>query len=337
MTDYLEQVKSAIDATTFHSPSNYSWFGREPSRLPARIRGAMTARTARSYLLYQLQSQLYVDFYIRGSLAKAPWGESCITSDAFTFLEELSAANSGCGSWQSGWVVASVHGDEVTVRNNGLALWVQPEDCLFDKSNPIELGTTICIRMPKELRNISPGYYMVLSNQGTDSADTEQLIRLYWNLRSAGAVDFVRKVTRLLNEEGLFFKLKVLTDPASYNRCDAAVIYFYRHNHQQILKKLSQVCDEMVDCLKPNVPMFAKRLAPGVGLAEDPGSSESFGQHRCRLLADGMIRAYEEGSRRLDDRLAVVMDSFASAGVKLEWPYLNSNSTDVYAFPGKLT
>jgi HopA1 effector protein family len=337
MTNYLEQLQGAIDATTFHSPSTYSWFGREPSRLPSRIRGAMTARTARSYLLYQLQSQLYVDFYTRGSFVKPTSSESGITSDVFTFIEELSAANSGRGSWQNGWEVASAQGDEVTVRRNGLVLWVRLEDCLFEKSNSIERGTTVGIRMPKELRSISPGYYMALSNRGTDATDTEPLIRLYWNLRSAGAVEFVRGVTRLLNEGELFFRLKVLSDPASYNRCDAAVIYFYRRDHHQIMTKLYQVYDEMVDRLKSNVPMFAKRLAPGVGLAEDPGTAESFGQHRCRLLADGMIRANEQGARGPDERLAVVMHSFASAGINLESPYLNSNSTDVYFFPGKST
>ena len=31
--------------------------------------------------------------------------------------------------------------------------------------------------------------------------------------------------------------------------------------------------------------LLVKRLAPGVGLAEDPGDGSSFGEHRGRLLA----------------------------------------------------
>jgi hypothetical protein len=53
----------------------------------------------------------------------------------------------------------------------------------------------------------------------------------------------------------------------------------------------------------------------------DPGGEESFGQHRCRLLADGIIRAYERNARSLDERLAAVAERFAEDGVRLDRPY----------------
>jgi hypothetical protein len=49
--------------------------------------------------------------------------------------------------------------------------------------------------------------------------------------------------------------------------------------------------------MRPGTPVFTKFLAPGLGLAEDPGQGDSFGQHRCRLLADAMILAYEQGKK----------------------------------------
>ncbi len=81
------------------------------------------------------------------------------------------------------------------------------------------------------------------------------------------------------------------------------------------------------------MPVFTKPMAPGIGLAEDPGTEESFGQNRCRLLAEGMIRAYEQRARSLDRRLQILAESYAGAGISLTHPYLNRNSTDGYTHP----
>ena len=95
---------------------------------------------------------------------------------------------------------------------------------------------------------------------------------------------------------------------------------------------LSRVYAEVSRYLKPGVPTFTKPLARGLGLAEDPGQGESFGQNRCRLLAEGLIRAHEQRVRSLDARLQVVLDCYAAAGVRLDRPYLNAGSADDYTF-----
>src|SRR5262249_33566341 len=84
--------------------------------------------------------------------------------------------------------------------------------------------------------------------------------------------------------------------------------------------------------LKQGTPTFTKPLAEGVGLAEDPGQGDSFGLHRCQLLADGMIRAYEQGKKSVYERLKVVEDRFAEDGISLEKPFLNPGSSDDYHF-----
>jgi HopA1 effector protein family len=193
-------------------------------------------------------------------------------------------------------------------------------------------GSKLWLYVPKELVGISPGYYMALSNQAINPDEAKGIVRLYWNLRAEGAEPFVRDATRLLNEAGLFFKLKVLSDPRSYMRCDAAVVYVCQDDYLPVAEILSGIYPQVARYLKPSVPMFTKLLAPGVGLAEDPGQAESFGQHRCRLLAESMIRAFEEGARTLDDRLRIATDCYASAGIRLSHPYLNPKSSDVYTF-----
>ena len=88
----------------------------------------------------------------------------------------------------------------------------------------------------------------------------------------------------------------------------------------------------VADGLDAATPVFTKVLAPGIGLAEDPGEKLSFGEHRCRILADGLVSAQEQGRRALADRMAIVQARFAEAEVDLERPFLKPGSTDQYFF-----
>jgi hypothetical protein len=290
----------------------------------------MTPKTARNYLLYQLQSKLYSDFYIRGIASSAVWNDG--VTGASSFVEALSAANMGKGSCESGWEVQEAVADRVVVRRSGLTLWVRPEDCLVPDGGSLNVGVKLRLRLPKELLSVSPGFYVVLGDRGSSSDAVPPLVRLYWNLTAEGAETFVRAATRLLNEAHLFFKLKVLSDPASYTRCDAAVVYAHKDDHSAVCNILGRMYPKVAPHLKPSTPIFTKKLAPGVGLAEDPAQAESFGQHRCRLLAEGMIRAYERRASSIDDRLEIVTDCYAASGIKLSQPYLNPGSDDNYNY-----
>jgi hypothetical protein len=86
--------------------------------------------------------------------------------------------------------------------------------------------------------------------------------------------------------------------------------------------------------LRPLTPALTKTLAPGLGLAEDPGGQESFGTHRCLALAEGMVRAYERSASTPEARLEAVAESFDDAGLRLEAPFLNPGSSDRYTLSG---
>jgi hypothetical protein len=50
--------------------------------------------------------------------------------------------------------------------------------------------------------------------------------------------------------------------------------------------------------------------------------------HRCRLLAEGVLRAQQQA-----DPLEEVRRRFAADGISLERPWLNAGSVDQYNFP----
>lgn len=332
MNDYYHHVEAALRATVFRSPTSYSWFGKHSQPLPRWAKQALNGKTARDYLLYTLQSQLYCDFYVQGVAAPAQREPVEVLTDQTAFVDELSAANCGTGHWEDGWAVHAAGEPEIIVRRAGLKLWVRPQDCLLPQGSSVAPGLPVSLRFPNELPKLSPGYYLVLSNQPLSQRDSLPLVRWYWNLTAAGAVPFLRHATARLNEARLPFRLKVVNDSKRFTRCDAGVLYVLKSDHHAVAEVLASVYSKVANGLRQRTPVFTKPLVPGVGLAEDPIQGESFGQHRCGLLADGMIRAYEQGKKTLQDRLAVVIDRFAEDGISLEKPFLNPGSDDDYAF-----
>ncbi|MEV4894276.1 T3SS effector HopA1 family protein [Nonomuraea sp. NPDC055795] len=95
----------------------------------------------------------------------------------------------------------------------------------------------------------------------------------------------------------------------------AAVIYLSRDAFPALAEPMLALRAEIGGFLSPRTPVFTAELAPGLGLAEDPATGESFGEHRCRLLAEAMARAEESGT---SDVPAAIDEYFARAGVDLD-------------------
>ena len=51
---------------------------------------------------------------------------------------------------------------------------------------------------------------------------------------------------------------------------------------------------------------------------------------RCRLTAEGAVRAYERDITPLRHRVSAVADCFVEAGLDIDRPYLAPGSTDDY-------
>lgn len=335
MSSYRDSVGGALEALTILSPTSYSWFGSGVRGLSPEIEAAMDAKTARSYLLHQLQAQLYDDFYCRGEARPSmpdPWPAP--RGGPSPLVQALSKTNAGSGSLEGGWRVVEVDRDEVVVERDGLRVWASPHEILVSDGVPLTPGAVARVLMPKELLRLSPGYYMALGDVEFPAPGTDPLVRFYWNLRSGGAVRLVGLLTRALNEAWLAFRLKVVSASDAFVRCDAGVLYTPASQYDQTARVVAEAHAQVVHELKASTPAFTKPLAPGLGLSEDPaGGLDSFGMTRCGLLADAALRAAELGAVTIPERLDVVAARFAEDGIDLDAPYLNSGSTDRYVFP----
>ncbi|HEX8219027.1 MAG TPA: T3SS effector HopA1 family protein, partial [Chloroflexia bacterium] len=329
---YLLQVRSAVEATSISSPTAFSWFGATTRTLPPQLARAASPGTARSYLTYNLQMRLYNDFYIKGTAQPASNHVSQQALAGITpFVQELIAANRGTGYRQDGWLVEREEEGEVVVSRNGSTLRVPTALC-SPPAVPGQVGAQVSIWFPKDLLGISPGYYMAVSNKPLSQADEAQLVRLYWHIRAEGAARLVKLVTNLFNADELPFKLKVINDPRRFQRCDAAVLYISRADYSRAVAHVEHARAAIANEMREPVPALTRKLAPGLGLAEDPEDHESFGLHRCAMLAEGLVRAYEKGKERIEERLQEVVDRLVEAGVDIERPYLRAGSTDTYTY-----
>ncbi|HYO48867.1 MAG TPA: lanthionine synthetase LanC family protein [Chloroflexia bacterium] len=331
MSSYVEQVGEAVRATLIHSPTTFSWFGKKSPLLAANIRRALDTNTARSYLLYSLQAQLYTDFYCQGGAApsKVEMGSHPL-SGVTPFVERLSAANTGSGQWAEGWEVHALEGEEVIAKKGGVSVWARPMDCQVSGGEHLSPGMAMNLHLPPGLIAISPGYYMALGNNRLRGEDAESLVRFYWSIDPEGAASLMRAMTASLNDAGYPFRFKVLNDPVRFTRYDAAILYISKSHYGQVASLLGSIYGAVAPHMREGTPALTKRLAAGLGVAEDPGSGESFGLHRCNLLAEGLVHAYERGLRSLPDRLAVVEETFSQHSINLDAPYLNPGSQEDY-------
>jgi hypothetical protein len=331
--NFIEQVEAVIQATTFHSRMTFSWFGKLSPHLHPSARRALTPQIERKCLLYNLQFQLYKDFYCRGF--PNPAEQELIDGQdvgVTSFVRQLSVANAGKGYCSDGWSVHTVRGCNVAVRRAGLELWARPRDCLIPPGILIEPGMRLGLRFPKELFSISPGFYVAMGDKELVGDNSQALVRVYWNLTAEGSVRFMREATLTLNGAELPFKIKAVNDPARFTRRDAVVLYIRKADYRHVSELMERIYPQLVPSLKKGEPAFTKQLATGVGLAEDPGQGESFGAHRCRILAEGLIRAREQRRRSVQEKLKVIKDCFEENGIDLSKPFLASAAVDDYDF-----
>jgi hypothetical protein len=331
VSEYLGQLEDAVGATVIHSATSYSWMGELSPRLSPKVRSALTPGTARAYLRFALQTQLYHSFYRLGRTAPNSREKLRRSLDGRTpFVESLSTANLGRGFVEDGWVVQEIRDTTAIVEKHGLALWVPVDECLVPPGTRIVAGGSVGLLHPKELPALSPGFFSVFGDLPFPASNSVRVVRLYWNLTREGAPPFVQMVSERLNRARLPFRFKLLSDPDRYERCDAAVIYLPADGYRDAAPIIEQIYGHIAPLLDSATPAFTKRLALGLGLAEDPRGGQSFGMHRCGLVADGLILAHSESAPSLEDRVELAIGRFAEAGIDIDSPFLNPGSTDSY-------
>ncbi|HEY0590166.1 MAG TPA: T3SS effector HopA1 family protein [Thermoanaerobaculia bacterium] len=312
-------LREAVSATRVRPPHAFAWFGRGEVAVAASFRPRLTARERAAALARSLASRLYLAFYSQGAATSHP---PAFPSPAFdpAWVARLSRANRSRACRDGGWREIGRSAGEAIVGKNGVRVTVSADDVRRDRD------ARVSILVPRELLRMSPGYYLAL---GEAYLPDVPLFRVYLNVTPEGALSLLRSATSILNDASVPFRLKVAAHEGAFGRCDSAVLYAPRRDRAAIFAMLGSTVPRLSGLLRPDVPVFTKRVAPGVGLAEEPDTSESFGESRCAILADALIRSASRAAT-LEHRMRAVRRAFARHGIPLEKSFLNAGSADVY-------
>ncbi len=349
-----ERVREILQAITIVSPTTYRfanhtmnvaadghgpWTGVGPATSPATPGIAGTPPAATHPLVLHLTQQLYQHCYCSrfdGTLRDAAVFTPPAEVEQIAFSARLSAGNTGQDRWDTGWRIMSMLPSGQVLAQKGdrvRVLWGGEFVTIGSAGVPPAPGAGIQIYMPHESWTLQPGYYYVLGTETVDAQDDRDLIRVYWNVGTDEVASLVQLLTHTLNRFTVPFRFKCQVNPAAYARIDGTVLFVSRRYYHFVAELIeTYVLPGIGARLDTETPLFTKRLAPGLSVAEDPGTGESFGMHRCRLLAEGALTAFEHGDRTGDGELllAAVVDRFKRDGLDLEHPYLNAGSRDVY-------
>jgi len=166
-----------------------------------------------------LSAALYRRFYCRPSRSTVPGPPD--PRAVRVFVEALSSANAGSGCWDAGWIVESKEADgALQLRKPGQQLRFSASETDFRADGgEVVPGATGRLRIGKELREMLPGFYMVLGEADRpyrSPARPRAMTRFYWHLTAQAAAPWIAELTRRFNAATVPFEAKVLSDPATY-------------------------------------------------------------------------------------------------------------------------
>ena len=288
----VTQLAAAIEALEILGPTRYAWLG-EAFDLPEPVRRLAPPDGLRAALVHAVQWRLYADFFTAG--APTPPPARITRSRDRQLAAGALGGQRGNGHDDPGWWFVGFDDGRLIVERLGLHMWAAPEEVAPDVPGPLRGGDPVAVRMPSEAPNFSPGFYMAFSDRGLDPDRPRLLDRYYLHVRAGSAVRCVELATTRLNAADLPFRLKVVDEPASFGRCDSAVLALQRKDRDAALHHVRELHQSLGPGLDARVPALTLRLAPGLGFAEDPAGGVSFGAHRCRLIAAALVEAHEAG------------------------------------------
>ena len=328
-----QELAFILDAVAILSPSSFTFCGQPSSGLTMPMAG-LQLPPGTPPLMHELTGQLYQHCFSNRFTGQIVKTEPRPESDG-VWLESLARANQSRDRWEDGWqVLQGMSNGQFIARRGGTTRTLSPGEFVNLSGSGMYLppGSAVRVYVPRESRAIQPGYYFAFGETLADSSDEFSMVRFYWNVAAEGAAQLLQLVSGELNRWQVPFRFKTGVQPGMLARRDSAVLYVPRRSAPITHELVLEICKRVEPPLRLEVPLFSLRLAPGLAFAEDPGTQESFGMARCRMLAQGIWLAHEKGARLPEERLAFVEQHFRSEGISLQRPWLNPGSADDLPF-----
>jgi hypothetical protein len=333
-----EEILSIFDAVAITSRSTFSFAGNESKGIAQPMMGLRVAPDAPS-LMGELVGMLYQHCFCHKFTGRIERSEPSVPENDASWAETLARSNQSRERWEDAWEVIHAMPNGHTVAKRGaIVRMFSPGEFVNLSGSGMVLApaTPIRVYVPRASLTVQPGYYFVFGETFGDASDEFSVIRFYWNVSADGVPNLLRLLSSELNYWRVPFRFKTGLNRAMLSRRDGAVLYTPRHYAEFTFALVSKVHKKVQASMEDDIPLFALKLMRGLAFAEDPGTQESFGMARCRLLAQSIWSAHEKGIRDADARWHIVREQFQFEGVSLDHPWLNAGSANEFAFAAEM-
>jgi hypothetical protein len=360
LPDLLETLEEIASKITIHSDFKITHPNYQPLELAvAEVNSLqqLPREIQNKYLNLQLRTFIH-SIYFDGSLKSTVTDEVNNNAETLTlenntvrginnsYYTALESNNCGSGFYEPGWVITGKEGDDLLI--------VQKDDLTLHVEQYRNLQhSEVAVLMPKD--RLELGYYIAVGNAGfVNMHHINPSVNIYFNFTPEAAPAIMQALTQQLNDLGVPFSFKVAYDlDECLHHYDSGILNIEKNDYSKVVPILQQIygdtlkeslsasvpsiserltsCRLRVTDFNPEIPLFTKYLAPGLGLAEVP-AGESFGMNRCRIIANALLDAYYDDNNILPTRISFIKQHFAKMNISLQSPYLNPDSQDIYQF-----
>lgn len=324
-TNIQEELADIFAAVQIHSPMAFSFRGEAPIQVGGQAHSAMG--NVHAPLLAGLGGLLYSECYTRTRMLGA-------APPPLNLAPSLMQANQTQDRWDPGWSIYHLGGDgRIAIQKGDRSRMAVIGEYASNKAPGMlpQTGDQVNLRVCPGSADMQQGFYFSFGATLSDQFDDCALVRFYFNVEAGGAAELLRAVSSRFNHYAVPYRFKTLSDAALYKRADAAVLYVAKRYFNIAAALLIDLHGRLAVPLRQQTPMFCRTLRPGIGMAEEPGTGESFGMNRCRLVAESIVDAWLGGAESVEARMNAVRKRFDAAGIALERPYLNARSVDMPA------
>lgn len=241
-------------------------------------------------------------------------------------LDALRAADASTVRWEDGWSVVAVSSrGRVGVVRDGRRRLLHRVDVLPVDGPCLPPAMGASVRVTARREHADPdGFWFTFSGDWDESAQPVEVVRFYWNAPAGALPALVGAATSALQQAGVAYGLKAASVPGLAVRADSAVLYLRRADAVAHRSVVMAVHRQVAGLLDEPTPPLALRLRPGLAVAEDPETGESFGQHRCRLLAAALQRA---------PTVEAAVAGLVAGGIDPLSPHLNPGASEDHSWP----
>lgn len=251
--------------------------------------------------------------------------------DPAAFLAALRSANPVAPRFEAGWTVARIDPAGILLADSMGRQRAAALADILPYAGGVAPGQPVRLALQREMVTGPGGHYVILGRPIRDARAGGQ-VRFYWNFGTEGAAPFLAAIGGGLERRRIPFQAKVPASPGGYGRSDCGVLYLDSEDVESALDFVAGALDGLGRALRPDTPLFARRLAPGLAFAESPPGGDSFGMHRCRLVAEGLVIAFERGADSPEARVDAVCERFTGYGLDLAALERNAATSYPYRF-----